>query len=289
MTNPTDRIVQRFGGTGVRIFDTVPGNPEAPEAAALNRVQGLVLPLDVLPYFHTRPDEADTLYGYAREDGHTLDQADHLTWARLGSDRAFELCATPEGEVRALMLGYEEPERYVNSRPEALAECLFHLDVLMEEIGAAEDPDQAAHAFRYAEQAMRDADPAAFADADRWWPVVLEDIRTTASTEMYATFEFVSPDGEKHLVTEAGTICVHPEQRVWAKLYAAGVEPDQVTRIHTELEACFLPGHYCSFWLSGMFPDAEVSHLVPAGENAAERAENLHRLREITAGDPGRD
>lgn len=118
---------------------------------------------------------------------------------------------------------------------------------------------------------LESADPEAFADPEHWWPLVLEDIRTTASVRSFATFEFAAPDGTRHLVSEPGSICVHAEERTWSRMYAAGVEPDQVTRIHTELEPCFMPGHYCSMWLEMSFPDASLTHNVSYGETAEER------------------
>jgi hypothetical protein len=176
----------------------------------------------------------------------------------------------------------------VNSTPEEFAGGLLQLDTLLEVIGATEDPDEAATAFQSVERALQSADPRAFADAENWWPLVLEDIRTTASVEAYATFEFAAPDGGKHLVTKSGAICVHPEERTWSAMYAAGIEPEQVTRIHTELQACFMPGHYCSLWLELMFPDASLTHNVSYGDSAAERAEEIRRLREAAAAQAAR-
>ncbi|MFE0457943.1 nucleic acid/nucleotide deaminase domain-containing protein [Kitasatospora sp. NPDC058965] len=265
------RLATRFGESGLRRL--------GPEAGA--DLADLVVPLRVLPYFHVLPEESASLRAYAEEEGQRLDEA-QVSWARLGSDRAFDLCVTAAGEVRAVLLGYDEPERFVSSTAEAFADGLLLLDVLLESVAAAQTPGEAAAAFRATEQALRDADPRAFADTEHWWPLVLEDIRTTASVECYATFEFAAPDGERHLVTRSGGIGVHPEQQVWSDLHAAGIQPAQVTRIHTELEACFLPGHYCSMWLAMMFPDAATTHNVSTGETAAERAAAIEKLRQAT-------
>ncbi|GAB2722519.1 nucleic acid/nucleotide deaminase domain-containing protein [Kitasatospora kifunensis] len=274
MTSSAERFTRfatRFGESGLRRFGS--------EAGA--QLTDLVVPLRVLPYFHTLPEESSSLRAYAQEAGQRLDEA-QLSWARLGSDRAFDLCVTPGGEVRAALLGYDEPERFVNSNPEAFADGLLLLDVLLESVAAAQTPTEAAAAFRATEQALQGADPQAFADPEHWWPLVLEDIRTTASVECYATFEFAAPDGVRHLVTRSGGVGVHPEQQVWSDLHAAGVEPEQVTRIHTELEACFMPGHYCSMWLAMMFPEATLTHNVSTGETAAERAAAIEKLRQAT-------
>jgi hypothetical protein len=283
VTTPAERFTRlaaRFGESGLRHFGPEAGTAD-PSEGGVARIVDLVLPQRVLPYFHSFPDESSSLRAYAQESGQQLDEA-QLSWARLGSDRAFDLCVTPGGEVRAALLGYDEPERFVSSSPEAFADGLLLLDVLLESVAGAQTPDEAAAAFRATEQALRSADPRAFADPENWWPLVLEDLRTTASVECYATFEFTAPDGERHLVTRSGAVGVHPEQQVWSDLHAAGIEPGQVTRIHTEIEACFLPGHYCSMWLAMMFPDAALTHNVPWGETAAERAAAIERLRQIT-------
>ncbi|MGW1744856.1 nucleic acid/nucleotide deaminase domain-containing protein [Streptomyces sp. NPDC002092] len=287
MTSSGERFAVRFGETGVRRFQGLHTVPTQPEAAVLARIDGLVLPLRVNPYFHTLQEESASLREYADSIGKDLDEAGHLSWARLGSDRAFELCVTPEGTVRGILIGYDEPERFVNSTPEAFAEGLLQLDTLLEAIAATEDPEEAATAFHATERALRAADPQAFADTENWWPLVLEDIRTTSSVEAYATFEFVTPDGDKHRVTESGSICVHPEERTWSAMYAAGIEPEQVTRIHTELQACFIPGHYCALWLQLMFPDASLTHNVAYGDSAADRARGIRRLQEAVAQDTG--
>lgn len=268
MTPTGDPFTDRFGPAGLRRFDTVP--------------DGLVLPLRVMPYFHTLPDEPESLLAYAESIGRRPAEETYASWTRLGSDRAFELCATGDGDVRAVLLGYDEPDRFVSSSPALFAQALLELDVLLEVLGASGTPDDASEAFRTTLDTLTTADPRAFEDPENWWPLVLEDIRTTASVEAYATFEFADPDGGRHLVTEAGGLCVHSEQRVWSKMYEAGIEPDQVTRIHTELEACFMPGHYCSMWLDLMFPDASLSHNVSYGDTAAERAEGICQLREAT-------
>ncbi|MFE7527920.1 nucleic acid/nucleotide deaminase domain-containing protein [Kitasatospora sp. NPDC057542] len=283
MTQSGDRLVQRFGEAGVRRFDAEQTDPFTAERQALENISRLVLPLQVLPYFHTVADEPASLSRYATLIGRQLDQESQLSWARLGSDRAYDLCVTPEGTVRGAMLGYDEPERFVNSTPEAFAEGLLQLDIALEAIGGTDDPAVAGAALDGLESALRAADGQALADPEHWWSLVLEDIRTTASVLSYSSFEFVTSGGGKQIVTESSALCVHAEERVWSAMYAAGVEPDQVTRIHTELQACFMPGHYCAFWLKLMFPDAALTHNVPYGDTAAERAGGLIRLQEAHA------
>ncbi|MEU9131662.1 nucleic acid/nucleotide deaminase domain-containing protein [Kitasatospora sp. NPDC048540] len=277
MTTPSSPLVDRFGEDGVRRFGSASAGTVGTDAPALARVAALALPLQVGPYFHTIEGEPVPLHEYAEDIDQPLD-AEHANWARLGSDRAYDLVTAPDGRVQALLIGYDEPLRFVNSSPEALADGLLGLDLLLDTISSTDDPQLASTAFSTFEERLRQADPQAFADRESWWPLVLDDIRDTASTESYASFEIVNDEGEKEIVTSSGAICLHPEERLWSSLEAAGVQPEQVTRIHTELEACSMPGHYCSMWLALMFPDATLTHNFPYGESAASRQEGIRQL-----------
>ncbi|GGW89914.1 SUKH-4 family immunity protein [Streptomyces albulus] len=258
------------------------GDPLAvPES--VRRLVQVAVPWTVGPYFSTSPDDPVVLDAYAESVGTAVAREEQRQWARLGTDRGYELCAAPGGEVRAVLLGYQEPPRFVSSSPEQFAQSLLELDRALRVILGTDRPEAAAEAFAAAERQLRATDPAAFADRENWWPLVLDDIRDTAGTEWYAAFEYVGDDGEKQVVTRAGGIALHPEESLWSALRGAGVEPSQVTRIHTELEACFLPGHYCSLWLAQMFPDAELTHNFPYGESAESRAEGIRLLREAAA------
>jgi hypothetical protein len=144
----------------------------------------------------------------------------------------------------------------------------------------ADSPQDASAAYAELERSLRAIDPQAFEGRENWWPLVLDDIRDTASTEWFTAFEIVDDRGEKQILTQAGGSAVHPEERLWARLRAAGVRPEQVLRIHTELEACFMPGHYCAMWLGQVFPDAQLTHNLPYGETAESRAEGIRQLRE---------
>ncbi|MEU1542468.1 nucleic acid/nucleotide deaminase domain-containing protein [Actinacidiphila glaucinigra] len=279
MTPTGDSLTDRFGASGVRLLETGPAVPDFVDAAAWGHTAGLVLPLRVNPYFHTLPEEPVGLRAYARGTGRDLEGDPHASWTRLGSDRAFDLCAAPDGKVWGVLLGYDEPDRFVSSSPALFAESLLEVDTLLEAVTTGEDPEQASAAYQATLRRLESADPEAFADPEHWWPLVLEDIRTTASVRSFATFEFAAPDGTKHLVSEPGSICVHAEERTWSRMYAAGVEPDQVTRIHTELEPCFMPGHYCSMWLEMSFPDASLTHNVSYGETAEERVAGIRELQ----------
>jgi len=272
--------------SGVRHFrqEAAGDSPDSP--ASVRRLAELTVPVQAGPYFVTAQDDAVRLQEYAEAVGrHVVDEACQ-DWARLGWDHGFELCADHEGVVRAVLLDWAEEFRFVNSTPEAFAESLVLLDRALAEILGTDVPDEAAAEFAQLEQRLRTLDPPAFEGRENWWPLVLDDIRDTASAQWFTAFEIVDERGEKQIITQAGGIGVHPEERLWSRLRAAGVEPEQVLGIHTELEACFLPGHYCALWLGQVFPDARRTHNFPYGETADSRAEGIRQLREAAEQQP---
>jgi hypothetical protein len=247
---------------------------------SVRRLEQLAVPLQVGPYFVTADDEPVQLHEYANAVGRRVIQEGSLAWARLGSDGGFEICSDPGGVVRAVLLDINESPRFVSSTPEAFAQSLGELNKALDVILATDSPDTAAEAFEHLERQLHVIDPEAFAELESWWPLVLDDIKDTASTEWFTAFEIVNGRGEKQILTGTGGIGIHPEEKLWQSLRAAGVQADQVLRIHTELEACFMPGHYCSMWLGEVFPDAQLTHNFPYGETAASRAEGIQQLRE---------
>ncbi|GAU69867.1 hypothetical protein SSP35_15_00220 [Streptomyces sp. NBRC 110611] len=253
---------------------------------SVRRLEQVAVPWQVGPYFSTTADAPVVLGSYAEAVGREVASEEHRLLARLGTDRGTELCSDSHGVVRAVLLDYDEPSRYVNASPEAFAQSLLVLDQALRAIVGADQPRVAAQAFADAEQRLRDLDPTAFADRESWWPLVLDDIRDTAGSEWYAAMEYVGADGQKQIVTRAGAIGLHPEERLWSALSGAGVEADQIVKVHTELEPCFMPGHYCSLWMAQTFPDAELTHNFPYGETAESRAEGLRLLAEAAAQPP---
>ncbi|MGW3118501.1 nucleic acid/nucleotide deaminase domain-containing protein [Streptomyces sp. NPDC001107] len=241
---------------------------------------GLSVPVQVGPYFVTDPSDPVHLREYAASAGLRVSQEEYARWARLGSDGGFELCADTDGTVWALLLGYDEPNRFVNSSPEAFASGLTEAREALRVILSTDQPRVASAAFDRLGERLRAQDPRAFAERENWWPLVLDDIRDTAGAEWYAAFEYVDAKGSKQIVTQSGAIALHPEERLWNRLSAAGIEPEQVLRIHTDLAPCFMPGHYCSLWLAQVFPDAQLTHHYPYGESADSRAEGIRLLRE---------
>ncbi|MFB7636068.1 nucleic acid/nucleotide deaminase domain-containing protein [Streptomyces sp. NPDC056149] len=273
--------------TSLRTFG--PSDPEDPAGAPAHRLAGVSVPWQVGPYFATRGDDPVPLGAYAEANGHRLSRAECADWARLGTDNGFELCADAEGSVWAVLLDFEEDDRFVNSSPEEFAAGLAELHEALRVILSTDRPATAAAAFEKLTERLKTADPRAFVDRESWWPLVLDDIRDTASVENYAAFEYVDPTSGKRIVTRSGTLGLHPEERLWDGLHAAGVKPEQVLRIHTDLEPCFLPGHYCSLWLGQVFPHAELTHSFPYGESAESRAAGVRALRESSAQEDGPD
>ncbi|KUM73684.1 hypothetical protein AQI84_22525 [Streptomyces griseorubiginosus] len=252
----------------------------------IRRIGDITVPLTVGPYFTTSGSDPVPLHEFARSVDRTVVLDECREWTRFGSDRGFEICADQEGVVRAVLLDWTEDTRFVNATAEAFAQSLLVLDQALAAILGTDEPRAASAAYAELEQRLRSIDPRAFEGREHWWPLVLDDIRDTASAEWFTAFEIVDGQGEKQILTQAGDIGVHPEERLWARLRAAGVEPDQVLRIHTELEACFMPGHYCSLWLGQVFPEAQLTHNFPYGETAESRAEGIRQLREAAAQQP---
>ncbi|MFJ4845336.1 MULTISPECIES: nucleic acid/nucleotide deaminase domain-containing protein [unclassified Streptomyces] len=264
---PAARVVARFGDGGVRRFVTAPD---------------VVVPLQVGPYWTTSPGEPEALADFAEALELGLPERT-LEYLRLGSDRGYEICLSPSGDVRGVLAGYDEPERHVNGSLDAFVQGLVALDETLAAIAGTDRPGTAAQSFAALEARLREQDATAFADREDWWPQVLDDIRDTASAEWFAAFEVVDAGGEARILTSSGGICVHPEERLWANLAASGVEPEQVRRVHTELEPCFMPGHYCSMTLERLFPDAASTHNFPYGDTAESRAAGIRKLREAAA------
>jgi hypothetical protein len=271
---------------GVRLFGTSAATDPADSPESVRRLAQVAVPLRVGPYFATADADPVRLAEFAGAVGRTVVQEGCRDWARLGSDRGFEICADHQGVVRAVLLDWAEELRFVNSTPQGFAQSLATLDRALGVILGTDRPQEASAAHTELEQLLRAIDPGAFEGRENWWPLVLDDIRDTASAEWFSAFEIIDGQGEKQIVTQAGGIGIHPEERLWARLQAAGVEPDQVLRIHTELEACFMPGHYCAMWLGQVFPDAQLTHNFPYGETAESRAEGIRKLREAAARPP---
>ncbi len=72
---------------------------------------------------------------------------------------------------------------------------------------------------------------------------------------------------------------VHAERAVWQTLSRLGVQPEQVTRIYSELEPCIIPtpAAGCKAFISRMFSNARVTWSFEYGDAASRAAGNAAR------------
>ncbi|MFG2821859.1 nucleic acid/nucleotide deaminase domain-containing protein [Kitasatospora sp. NPDC048365] len=272
------RLVGRFGQDGLRRFDAADLAPAAAPAGAAELLAGTGVPVQVGPYFETRSDEPATLGGYAAQLELAVPGNGEEHWVRLGTDRGAELCLDGRGQVWAVYLAFPEPPVLVNTDLAAFLGSLVELDDNLRKLAAADRPEEIFRLFAEAESRLRAADLRAFEDDELWWPRVLEDVRHTRGVPGYAAFKYRGAKGEPEIVTADGSLALHPEEAVWYRLNAAGVEPEDVLEVYTELQACSMPGHYCSVWMARAFPQAEFSHSYDYGDTAAEREAGVREL-----------
>ncbi|MEV7287242.1 nucleic acid/nucleotide deaminase domain-containing protein [Streptomyces sp. NPDC093252] len=275
---PSDPAIAQFGPQGLRrisvpaSYGTVPG----PARAHLAQVG---VPLHVGPYFLAADDtDGHTLGMYSGHRGVAL-HGEWADWVRIGTDRLAHLCVRTDGSVQALFLGRGEGALFVSSDVAAFTHCAAALDRALPVIAASDGLQSAAVAFTELVQEIRRIDPAAVADREHWWSRVLDDVRHTLNFPFSSAFEYVGEDGGKQIVTaQAGPGRPHPEEQLWQRLSAAGVEPGQVRRVYCELEPCMMPGHYCSAWLQAVLPHAEFTHSFTYGSTAESREEGIREL-----------
>ncbi|MEU3493272.1 nucleic acid/nucleotide deaminase domain-containing protein [Kitasatospora cineracea] len=277
-TEPIQRLLDRFGPAG--LHRPAPAELAATavpaEAAALLSAAGL--PLQVGPYFAADPGRPVRLADWARAVGRSVDGRPEADWARLGSDRGAELCVDDAGRVRAVYVALQGPSVPVNASLGAFLDNLCTLDENLRALAAAEQSDEVFRLFSAAEGRLRGTDLRAFESDEQWWPRVLEDVRHTRGVPGHAAFKVRGQDGEPQIVTADGSLALHAEEALWHRLSAAGLDPDDVLEVYTELQACLMPGHYCAVWLGRTFPNAAFSHSYDYGDTAAEREAGVREL-----------
>jgi hypothetical protein len=198
---------------------------------------------------------------------------------RLGTDHGSELCLDGSGTVRSVFCTFAHPARMVNSSFEAWLACSAEVRRFLADSADAPIGPGSARAAEVLRSTLTELDSDPLADPDSWWSLVTDDLRLTASVAAAGIFEFRSTSGA--LRTAKGYTLPgqgHVERRLWASLESRGVTPDQVTRIHTDLEPCMLPGGYCADWTAMTFPQAEVTFSFRYGPDAPGREAGVEEL-----------
>ncbi|MFC6880076.1 MULTISPECIES: SUKH-4 family immunity protein [Actinomadura] len=281
-TDITGELTAQFGPRGLRRFAAAELDGLQVPAGAAGPLAEAGLPIQVGPYFTATSGEPLPLGEYASSAGFPEAAASAAGWLRLGTDRGAELCVEPDGQVRALFVVADAPSMHVNASVPAFLRALLALDRHLPVLAAPGDQDPAA-VFRGLRKRLLEVDEAALQDDEAWWPRVLEQIRHAMSFPFSAAFEVGDSRGGKRIETEQAAVgLAHPERVLWSRLERQGVRPEQVTRVYTELEPCFLPGNYCAMWLT-KFTRAEFSHSFDYGDTAAEREAGLLDLMRYAA------
>ncbi|WP_244215497.1 nucleic acid/nucleotide deaminase domain-containing protein [Kitasatospora purpeofusca] len=261
-------LLAHFGPRGLRALPIAPAGP----------LRHPGLPVQVGPYFRAA-EEGDplSLGEYAASAG--ADAGPVAAQLRIGTDGGAELYFAPDRSVRALLLGAEPLDLPVSGSVAAFAAGLLLLDRLLPAVAEVDRPERALAAYRELREGLLAADPTAFDDREGWWPRVLDDLRRPLNIDSSAAFEVVDEQGAKRIVTEVGGPgLLHPEEALWHRLRAEGVEAEQVVRVYCELEPCMMPGHYCARWLAREFPQAEFTHSFDYGDTAESRESGIKAL-----------
>ncbi|MEH0407423.1 SUKH-4 family immunity protein [[Kitasatospora] papulosa] len=273
----TESITAHFGTDGVRRFHPVSlhGAPVPEDASRTLRDQGV--PVAVAPYFRAAAtNDAAQLSAFASHQKRQSPPGTLSRWLRLGTDAGAELCVRPDGAVQAVFLSELIPDMYVSASVDLFNRALVLLDRSLPRLAAVDGIEDALPVLHNLMTGLKDLDPLAFAERENWWPRVLDDVRHTLNFPYSASFEFKLPGGGKEIVTDStGPGRLHPEERIWQRLSASGVRPQDVTRVYCELQPCLMPGHYCAQWMQQLFPTAQFTHSFDYGVTAGSREEGL--------------
>jgi hypothetical protein len=94
-----------------------------------------------------------------------------------------------------------------------------------------------------------------------------------------AVLRYRGQDGsEQQLIRRSAPGTPHPEWQILHELRSAGVRPEQVLELHTELESCDLPGGYCTRMIRETWPQVRISHTAPYGRDHASRRQGVQHL-----------
>jgi RHS repeat-associated protein len=96
-----------------------------------------------------------------------------------------------------------------------------------------------------------------------------------------AVFEYLDGNGMPNYITAASGNGLHAERVIANQIRAAGIDPNRVTRVYTELAPC--PGirgmQYCGQMLGSNFPSATVTHSFEYGADRTSRRQGVKSLK----------
>jgi len=275
MTSLAEALTAQFGPAGLRAFTAKQLDGLALSASAAGLLSATGLPVRVGTYF-TAPGPGEPLS--------LTVEADRPPWLRLGTDQGAQLAADSDGAVQALLPRSWGRTRPVNRSIEQLAASLAMLDRYLPLLAAAAQSEQIGPLWTRLRDALAYIDPDAQADPECWWALVLEDIRHVVSFPFSAAVKIVRNGQEPQLLTASAALGLpHPELQLASRLAALGVDPNSVTELYTELQACRMPGHYCGLRAAAEFPHAEYTYAFPYGQDAQQRQESLNAAAQAAA------
>lgn len=236
------------------------------------------VPETVGPYFQAA-DEPALLTQYARDAKLSQPVGEATTFWRLGYDGGSHICYAPSGGVFSASCGVTYPTRLVNSTAQTWLTALAEFDGLLGHLSSDPIGPDAVTAVTEFQNCLAALDPEAMSDEDNWWPLVTDDLRLTASVDASGIIEFRTATGA--IRTASGYTVPgqgHVSRRLGTELLKRGIEPASVTRVHTDLAPCSLPGCYCAEWLAATFPEAEVTYSFDYGPGADDREAGVREL-----------
>ena len=99
------------------------------------------------------------------------------------------------------------------------------------------------------------------------------------SARNVAVFEYKENGVTKTIVVVSERGVGHAERLAGKKLNDMGIQPNQVTRIYSELEPCNVPGGYCKNYINKTYTNAEVTYSFEYGATKESRTRGVGDLR----------